>query len=342
MLGILLGQFATYISHGFHRTDFLALRIWVAGLFVLMLFKSLYGLALIHIQVTTNFLDLEGALRLGASTAAGLGYTWVMLSVYYVELFFCWRLWTLSRRLWIPGALALIFTAAIICGIFSNSLVGPKLGHIREWDAAYLIAVFVGDTLLSGSIIYVLHVSRPGTLRPRDVHRLTKRQGQSRQVTRNTASVLQRIAILTILCAAPAAVCSLVLIVSSQLVANWVSGGGALAVAIVSEHLLPKLYAFSAMWTLNARKAIRAELDGAPGWMITQPFPDTDSIGRGADRYPGQPRGIRSMSPLSDVSVKFGAPKSPVVAVPMGRDEVAGDDDVLHSEEEGEVKRRDI
>ncbi|CAK5270120.1 unnamed protein product [Mycena citricolor] len=323
MLGILLGQFATYISHGFHRTDFLALRIWVAGLFVLMLFKSLYGLALIHIQVTTNFLDLEGALRLGASTAAGLGYTWVMLSVYYVELFFCWRLWTLSRRLWIPGALALIFTAAIICGIFSNSLVGPKLGHIREWDAAYLIAVFVGDTLLSGSIIYVLH-------------------GQSRQVTRNTASVLQRIAILTILCAAPAAVCSLVLIVSSQLVANWVSGGGALAVAIVSEHLLPKLYAFSAMWTLNARKAIRAELDGAPGWMITQPFPDTDSIGRGADRYPGQPRGIRSMSPLSDVSVKFGAPKSPVVAVPMGRDEVAGDDDVLHSEEEGEVKRRDI
>jgi hypothetical protein len=63
--------------------------------------------------------------------------------------------------------------------------------------------------------------------------------------------------------AAPAALCACVNLVCQQL-GNYMGGANpSTMVAIVANMALPKLYAVSAMWTLNSRAAI---LQGAHRW----------------------------------------------------------------------------
>ncbi|KAJ7842795.1 hypothetical protein B0H14DRAFT_1022023 [Mycena olivaceomarginata] len=60
--------------------------------------------------------------------------------------------------------------------------------------------------------------------------------------------------------AAPAALCALINLVSGQVSGSGNTtdaGNGWLTVGIISNCILPKLYAMSAMWTLNSRNAIR-------------------------------------------------------------------------------------
>ncbi|CAK5277493.1 unnamed protein product, partial [Mycena citricolor] len=237
--GILFTQFATYISHGYHRTDPLGIRLWVAGLFVLTLFKTTYSLVLNYIQNTTRFLDLVGAIADYASLPTALRFLFVSLLVLYVQIFLCWRLWQLSRHPLIPIGLTIVFLVALVCGIEATEIIGDSKRH--PWGAANTSLLLVGDLTLSASFIYTL-------------------LAQSRNVLDSTAGVLNRMAALTIQSALPASTCTVILLATSQASPSWFRGSPQLATAIVANELLPNLYAFSAMWTLNSRKATRDEM----------------------------------------------------------------------------------
>ncbi|KAF7333450.1 hypothetical protein MVEN_02361000 [Mycena venus] len=69
--------------------------------------------------------------------------------------------------------------------------------------------------------------------------------------------MLNAILKLTFQSAAPAALCALINLIGSQAGNASVSANGWTMCAIVANSILPKLYAISAMWTLNSRKDIR-------------------------------------------------------------------------------------
>ncbi|CAK5266746.1 unnamed protein product [Mycena citricolor] len=234
--GVLCAQFARYAANGYHRTDLPFLRAWVAGLLVLTLGKNAYGVALIQVKNTTHYGNLPAALAAWESVQYDTNFFLNLVVTFYAQLFFCWRLWTLSRKLWLSLSMALLFVVALICGVFTVPSGGMR-DPVR-WNAANFSLYFVADSALCGSTIFFL-LSR------------------SDEAFRSTASTLHRIAAVTIQSAAPAALCALVVLASSQAAPNYYSGSAALAVTLVANNVLPLVYAFAALWTLNARRAIR-------------------------------------------------------------------------------------
>ncbi|CAK5282141.1 unnamed protein product [Mycena citricolor] len=239
--GVLLGQTARYLANGFHRTDPTIMRVWVAGLLVLSLGRNLFGIQLMYEQDTAHYLNFPAALGEWLSARFDASFLISGVLVYYVQMFFCWRLWTLCRQIWLPSAFALLFSAGLVC-----SILAVPLAHMKQpvrWAAAYLSVYFVSDFLLCGSMMFFL-----------------LRDSRSQRVSRDTATVLNRIARITIQSALPSAACALALLASSQKNPDYVAGNSALAITVVLTQLLPMSYAYSAMWTLNARKGIRAEM----------------------------------------------------------------------------------
>ncbi|CAK5282113.1 unnamed protein product [Mycena citricolor] len=247
--GVLCAQFARYAANGYHRTDLPFLRAWVAGLLVLTLGKNVYGMVLIQVKNTVHYGNLPVALADWESIKYDTNFFLNLVVTFYAQLFFCWRLW-----LWLSLAMALLFVVALICGVFTVPSGGMR-DPVR-WNAATFSLYFVADSALCGSTIFFLLVSRSARL-----HRLPQGslppQSRSDQAFRSTASTLHRIAAVTIQSAAPAALCALVVLASSQAAPNYYSGSAALAVTLVATNVLPMVYAFAALWTLNARRAIR-------------------------------------------------------------------------------------
>ncbi|CAK5265200.1 unnamed protein product, partial [Mycena citricolor] len=130
--GVLFTQFATYVSHGFHRTDSIPVRLWVAALFVFILFRTVYSLVLNYIQNTARFLDLAGAVADYAAVQTALGFLWAALLVLYVQLFLCWRLLHLSGHFWPSLSLAVVFLLVLICWIMATQIFSGS-AHSQQW-----------------------------------------------------------------------------------------------------------------------------------------------------------------------------------------------------------------
>ncbi|CAK5282126.1 unnamed protein product [Mycena citricolor] len=157
--GVLLGQTARYLANGFHRTDPTIMRVWVAGLLVLSLGRNLFGIQLMYEQDTAHYLNFPAALGEWLSARFDASFLISGVLVYYVQMFFCWRLWTLCRQIWLPSAFALLFSAGLVC-----SILAVPLAHMKQpvrWAAAYLSVYFVSDFLLCGSMMFFLLSALP-------------------------------------------------------------------------------------------------------------------------------------------------------------------------------------
>ncbi|CAK5266789.1 unnamed protein product, partial [Mycena citricolor] len=238
--GVLLGQFARYISNGFHRSDPTIMRVWLVGLLFLTLGKNLSDWYVTHRQNTTRFLDASGVLMDYISLKGQASYLVNVVLVFYVQIFFCWRLWTLCRRIWLPSLIALSFVGAAIAGILSVPATHAK--YVLRWSAACYIIYFAGDLILCASMMY---------------HLLISTDARSSQLFRDTANVLARIARITIQSALPAVICALVDLIASQINQNYYALDVATTLTIITTHVLPMCYALSSLWTLNSRMGWR-------------------------------------------------------------------------------------
>ncbi|KAJ7819529.1 hypothetical protein B0H13DRAFT_2378322 [Mycena leptocephala] len=141
----------------------------------------------------------------------------VALIAFYVQLFFC-------RRLWVTLHFDRVWTH------LSRGLA--RLARVE----IHLATVFAGDVLLCGSTIYFLLF-------------------HSKHSSPETAGMLNSITKLTFQSAAPAAVCALISLVGTV---AWdrKTPNAYVMLATIANNVLPKLYAISAMWTLNSRRRI--------------------------------------------------------------------------------------
>jgi len=233
--GILFCQFTHYFD--LYRDDKLIVKLSVVGLIIITTLKSVQSFALIWIQNILYFNDLEGAILLDYTTWWQSGNSLMVASIgLYVQMFFLNRLYAISdRKLWIvvPIAVLLAFAYCAICAatyyITLGEAAGPK---IALWFAAHLSTVFAGDLSVTLCTAFFLIRSR-------------------KDVLPQTVGIIDALIRLTFSTAAPAAFCAMFNLIFSQLY----SGSNKL-ISVGFNQLLPKLYAFSMMWTLNARRYI--------------------------------------------------------------------------------------
>ncbi|KAF9448435.1 hypothetical protein P691DRAFT_669404 [Macrolepiota fuliginosa MF-IS2] len=233
--GILFCQFSRYVSH--HEGDKLGIKLAVFGLAILTTLKSVQSFALVWIQFIQHFADVNGAILLNYTAWWQTGNALMVATIgAYVQVYFCHRLYVVSGFWWVvaPVALILAFAYASICAatyyISLGAAAGPK---IALWFAAHLSSVFAGDIAMSVTMAFFLIRTK-------------------REVLPQTVGIIQALIRLTFLTAAPAALCAMFNLIFSQ-----VYSGDDKLISTAFNQILPKLYAMSMMWTLNARQGIR-------------------------------------------------------------------------------------
>ncbi|KAJ6508111.1 hypothetical protein DFH09DRAFT_1334408 [Mycena vulgaris] len=257
--GTIFAQIAHYTT--LCKRDPLALRAFVVVLLIITTLKSAQGLVIFWIQNVDYFLNLNGALGMSMNSwTTEINLTLVALIAFYVQLFFCHRLWTISRNVYIVALLIALFVFALVAAIVSSAFTFAGQLKNVTWIEIHLGTVFAGDVLLCGSTIYFL-LSASGRASPK------------------TASMLNSVTKLTFQSAAPAAVCALVSLVGTV---GWnrKTPDAYVMLAIIANNVLPKLYAISAMWTLNSRRSIRQAHSGTErkGSATTSGSRQTDGI----------------------------------------------------------------
>ncbi|KAJ6600985.1 hypothetical protein DFH09DRAFT_1126404 [Mycena vulgaris] len=239
--GVLCAQFAHYTSRT--KGDTVALKLFVAGLVVLTTLRTAQALGVMWVQNVVLFENLAAASRMWfTSWLEEINLILEAVIAFYVQVFLCHRLWAISRNIYVVALSMCLFTFALGSGgIETFVMFTNQEGVLFDWVAVHLATTFFGDLLLTGSTtLFLLQHSKD--VLPR---------GQ-------TATLLNSLLRLTIQSAAPAALCAFINLVCSQVGRKTDVANARMMVAIIANLALPKLYAISAMWTLNSREGIRA------------------------------------------------------------------------------------
>ncbi|KAJ7835582.1 hypothetical protein B0H14DRAFT_3142007, partial [Mycena olivaceomarginata] len=235
--GVLCAQFGHYMS--LNKRDSIWMKLFVAGLALLTTLKTLESLAIMWIQNVTMFGDREAG-----SNIWHKHWVWEVTipleaaTAFYVQLFFCRRLWAISGNTYLVIVCITLFLFGLISGVVTTFyLFTNTLKPTARWGGGHLVLVLCGDLLLTGSTIcYLLRHS----------HQCALSRGPA-------ATILSRLRRLTLQSAAPAALCVLIHF-SGNMGMNATSWTPALAmINVIANMVLPQLYAWSAMWTLNSR-----------------------------------------------------------------------------------------
>ncbi|KAJ6557929.1 hypothetical protein B0H19DRAFT_1261506 [Mycena capillaripes] len=235
-------QFVSYFS--WYSDDKRGLKIVVAVLVLLTVLKSIQAFAVIWIMFIKFFGDIQGAILLdftawwqsGTPLMASISISFgVGLIGSYVQSYFCFRLWVISKKWYVVAPIVAVFLFALLSIVvgtyFISTAEGPKIG---QWFAAHLSATFGGDIVLSMTTAYFLLKSK-------------------KNVLPQTVGLISALVRLTFQTAAPAALCAMFNLIFSQIYTTDVA-----IISTAFNMALPKLYAISMMWTLNARRTIRA------------------------------------------------------------------------------------
>ncbi|KAJ7035406.1 hypothetical protein C8F04DRAFT_1344270 [Mycena alexandri] len=264
--GVLCAQFAHYTN--VNQRDSVWMRLFVAGLALLTTLKTTQVLAMVSIQNAALFPNLQAVhqwlSQMNLILEAGIAF--------YVQIFFCHRLWALSHNIYIMVVAMSLFIFALIAASVAAYLFTSRS------TAGLLIAVHLGlamggDLLQTGSIVFYLLRHSQAVLR----------KGP-------TASMLSSLLRLTIQARAFCALVDFVATILAIQLAPTTSGPSIpFAISVVANVMLPKLYAMAAMWTLNSRDKIRSAAD------VTEPsthvdFPSFRGMGVGGTSYPEMPR----------------------------------------------------
>ncbi|KAJ7314623.1 hypothetical protein DFH08DRAFT_1041238 [Mycena albidolilacea] len=218
--GVLCAQFAHYLS--LNKRDSIRMKIFVAGLVHLTTLKSLQSLAMMWIQNVTLFGDQEAVSNIWHNHWVwNTSLTLEAITAFYVQMFFCCRLWAISRNAYLVITCITLFLFGLVSGVVVTfCLFTSTLELTAHWTGIHLGVVLCGDLLLTGSTICYL---------------------------------LVRIQFLISLCFGQ--------IDSTRVNATtWMPA--LTMVNFIPNMLLPQLYAWSAMWTLNSREEICLAAEG--------------------------------------------------------------------------------
>ncbi|KAJ6489945.1 hypothetical protein C8R45DRAFT_992188 [Mycena sanguinolenta] len=246
--GVLCAQFARYVAQRKRDSESLLTKLFVGGLALLTTIKTVQALTMLWLQNVIMFDD--STIMSDLSQHHWVFLTTVIASAviaFYVQIFFCYRLWVISRNVYLVAATFALLCLGLALACVATAITFLDLTKSVNWIAAHLGVAMCGDFLLTaGTVFSLLHHSK-----------LAIPRGQ-------TAQVLNALLRLTIQSAAPGAACALINFVTAVKWNHTTSDYPALMLSEISNMLLPNLYSISAMWTLNRRAVIRGILETDP------------------------------------------------------------------------------
>lgn len=245
--GILFCQFVNYFT--WYPKDKTFLKVIVAILVIMTTLKSIQCFFIVWMQNVIYFTDLEGALSLTYTTWWQSGNPLMVACIdAYVQVYFLYRLYAISRQIFVVLPVAIILLFAFIAQIMATYYITIPDGlKIQQWFAAHLSTVFAGDLLITAFSVYFLLKARKRSLNQ----------------TKHLVDQLIRICFQS---AAPAAICAMLNLITSQV---W---DDERIISTIFNTSLPKLYAISMMYTLNTRHGLRlVSTTGASGSSGNQP-----------------------------------------------------------------------
>ncbi|KAG7443993.1 uncharacterized protein BT62DRAFT_934580, partial [Guyanagaster necrorhizus] len=230
--GILSAQMLNYVSW-YGKTDKLTVRASVGFLALITTLKSIQSFAIVWVQQIEDFADIQSAGQLLTTAWYEVGNPlMVALISFYVQCYYCYRLWVISERWWVVLPIVLVCIFAIIAAVLTTRDIVHFNGSLPYWMSAHFATVFVADVLLAATTAFFLLKTR-------------------RNVLPQTKGMINALVRLTFQTAMPAVICALLTMICVYLPM------GKPRVSTTFNQALPKLYAISMMWTLNARKDIR-------------------------------------------------------------------------------------
>ncbi|KAJ7315750.1 hypothetical protein DFH08DRAFT_419349 [Mycena albidolilacea] len=245
LMGVLGCQFVNYYS--WYPDDSRGLRIAVAVLCLLSVLKSAETFASLWIFLINHFGNIEYDLSLSTTGWWDTANPLMVACIdFYVQCFYLYRLWGVSKRWGVVAPIFAFFVFSMVAiGLATYFIATAQHNDVSSWFGTHLGTAFAGDAILTSTTAYFLLKTKKYTISSR------------------TAGLLTSLVRLTFQTAAPAALVAMFNLIFSQMyrTSNPLLG----YVEIAFNQPLPKLYAISMMWTLNARRAIRArnELSGS-------------------------------------------------------------------------------
>ncbi|PBK71557.1 hypothetical protein ARMSODRAFT_933237 [Armillaria solidipes] len=233
--GVLTSQFSNYYLW-YSSTDGYRFTVSVGVLAVITTLKSIQCFVIVWVQQIVYFNDFDSAADMRNNAWYERCNTlFVALIALYVQLYFCYRLYAISKLWWIVAPILFLYLFAVgsvaaAIHYISNS---QESNNLAPWLSAHYAIVFAGDVLLAGATAYFLLKTK-------------------KNVLPQTVGMINALVRLTFQTAAPAAVCALI-----NLIFIYLQNPNIRGFSSVFIQALPKLYAISMMWTLNARRRIR-------------------------------------------------------------------------------------
>ncbi|KAF7364112.1 hypothetical protein MSAN_01070200 [Mycena sanguinolenta] len=259
--GVLCAQFAHYVN--LSKRDTIGLKIFVAGLALMTAVRCCQCLAIIWIQNVTLFVNVEAASQLWVHH--WLPKANILLEAtgaVYVQIFFCRRLWAsvlfialsaqhsskmqaISRNAYIVIICLILFALGFVSSVIGTYfLFTGATTPTAGWVSLHFGIALCADLLLTGSTVFYL-----------------LRHYNASVFSRSPFAIKMKFLVrLTIQSAAPAAMCTLANFVADMRLYLTDSQdphfSQSYMATCISITILPQLYAWSAMWTLNSREDI--------------------------------------------------------------------------------------
>ncbi|CAK5263350.1 unnamed protein product [Mycena citricolor] len=234
--GVVICQIVNYF--GWYKEDSLYLKAYVALLALFSVLKSVQAFAIIWIQNIVFMNNVPGAVLLNYTFWLQAGNPLIVATFnVYVQAYFCYRLYVVSKKWFVVVPVATLFAFAYFSMILATYYITQGVGaskQIADWFAAHLSSVFAADVSMSLTTAYFLLKTK-------------------KNVLPQTVGLISALVRLTLQTAAPVALCAMFNLIFSQVY----TGSQSLA-STAFNMMLPKLYALSTMWTLNARRTIQA------------------------------------------------------------------------------------
>ncbi|KAJ7221943.1 hypothetical protein C8J57DRAFT_1593707 [Mycena rebaudengoi] len=232
--GVLFCQFVNYFS--WYRDDKQGLKLSVGVLALLTTLKSCQAFVVVWTNFVEYFGDLGGAVFLNFTAwwQAGNNLMGAIIGL-LVQAYFCQRLYAISKRWWVTAPIMALVVFSFVGVIASSYYITTKPDNpvIGVWLTVHLATVCAADFLITLSTAFFLIRTK-------------------KNILPQTAGLINSLVRLTFQTAAPAALCALLNVVLLETAKQP-------TLSIIFNMPLPKLYAISMMWTLNARRAIRVQ-----------------------------------------------------------------------------------
>ncbi|KAJ7360725.1 hypothetical protein DFH08DRAFT_1030847 [Mycena albidolilacea] len=261
--GVLCAQVAHYITR--NKRDSIWMKLFVVGLALMITLNTMHVIGMIWIQSVTTFGDMKGGSNIWHNH-----WVWKLTLIleaataFYVQMFFCRRLWAIScRNVYLVAVCAVVFALALISAFVATSYTfKEEIEPTSVWG--------IGSA--SGSC---------GLRRSRFDWQHDILLAQTRRFT-----------IIKPQSAVPATLSASINLATDMALRSTAWNPVLLAIAIIANMALPQLYAWSAMWTLNSREgihlaaqnspytvdlgAVSSEHKGLPSFNVAGPEPETE------------------------------------------------------------------